>query len=247
MRGLNEPVAQISVRHTHFENLAVIAELREDDSGLHIYRVGRLSALIAAELGHGDLFCAALERAARLHDIGKLAIRDQVITKPGKLNSAEFEHVARHTIYGHRLLSLLTDDGEMSREVALCHHEYWGGGGYPRKLVGIAIPESARIVAVADCFESLCHVRPYRKEWTVEESLAEIRSLSGAAFEPRIVRSLEAVVTKLRTETNASTPLDQLLVPDIPSSMLRARGEVLALIDTLPLPWQNNEQSPMFI
>lgn len=236
-----------SVSQEHFENLAVIAELREDSSGKHIYRVGRLSALIASEVGHGDRYCEAIERAARLHDLGKLVIRDAIITKPTKLDPSEYEHVGRHTIYGYRLLSLMHDAGEMAREVALNHHEYWAGGGYPRKLQGSAIPESARIVAVADCFESLCHARSYRHAWSIDEALHEIRRMSGHAFEPRLVMALETVVTKIIAQCQSADQFDEQLLPEVPSTMLRTCNEVLELIDTIPGPWNATASNSMFL
>lgn len=236
-----ETVAPESIAQEHFENLAVTAELREDSSGRHSYRVGKMSALIAAELGYGVKFCDDMERAARLHDIGKLAIRDAIVNKPGEFSPIEREEMQRHTTYGHRLLSVDVAGTGIARQVALRHHEHWDGGGYPDGLRGNDIPEPARIAAVADVFDALTHKRVYKKAWELGRSVAEIQLLSGTQFEPRIVEAFTRVIAKMGAKDVSA--VDKVLVPNAPSSMLRSRDAVLSIIDKMPLPWEQPESS----
>ncbi|MEQ1594712.1 MAG: HD-GYP domain-containing protein [Casimicrobium sp.] len=232
-----------SIAQEHFENLVVTAELREDASGRHAYRVGRMSALIAAELGYNPQFCEEVERASRLHDIGKLAIRDAIVNKPGKFTPLEREEMQRHTTYGARLLSVDVAGTGIARQIALYHHEHWDGNGYPEGLSGTTIPEPARIAAVADVFDALTHRRVYKEPWEIDLAIEEIVRLSNTQFEPRVVDAFMKVIEKLR-QTNPDNVDDQL-VPAAPSAMLRSRDAVLSLIDKIPLPWEQPAEAEM--
>lgn len=223
----------------HFENLAVTAELREDTTGRHAYRVGKMAGLIAAELSYGVKFCEQVEAASRLHDIGKLAVRDAIINKPGPFNATEMDEMKRHTIYGHRLLSVDMGSTALARQVALHHHERWDGNGYPYGLAGTDIPEVARIAAVADVYDALTHVRVYKHAWPMELAVLEIMQLSGKHFEPRVVDAFLRVVNRLSAAHGSN--LDQALVPEAPSALLRSRDDVHGIIDAMPLPWEIRE------
>lgn len=181
-RDLEEAQQEIVTR------LAVAAEYRDDDTGEHIWRVGRNAATIARAMGWPEDEIQLVFSAARLHDIGKIGIGDAVLLKPGKLTRDEFELMRAHTIIGARILSggrsrLL----QLAEEIALAHHERWDGKGYPLGLAGEDIPASARIVAVADVLDALAHSRPYKQPWPVKDALTEIESQAGRQFDPAVV------------------------------------------------------------
>jgi HD-GYP domain-containing protein (c-di-GMP phosphodiesterase class II)/predicted negative regulator of RcsB-dependent stress response len=168
--------------------LALAGEYRDDDTGEHTRRVGRTSAILAHMLGWSKEDVQLIYSAARLHDVGKIGIRDAILLKPGKLIQDEMVIMKTHTTKGAGILSgghskLL----KMAEEIARYHHERWDGSGYPHGLAGASIPQSARIVAVADVLDALTHERPYKKAWSVEDALAEIESLSGTHFDPLVV------------------------------------------------------------
>jgi len=176
------------------QRLAVAAEYRDDDSYQHTERVGRTSALIARELGLSEETVALIRRAAPLHDIGKVGIADHILLKPGKLTPEEWAVMKGHVEIGARILA----DGKfpvvrLAEEIALSHHERWGGGGYPQGLTGEEIPLAARIVAVADVFDALTHERPYKAAWSVADAVAEVGWASGKQFDPRVVDAFMAL------------------------------------------------------
>ncbi|RYF42894.1 MAG: HD domain-containing protein, partial [Cytophagaceae bacterium] len=183
-----EQLAQAEINTA--ECLAMAAEYRDDDTGQHTKRVGYTAARLACQLGLEDAEVALLERAAPLHDIGKIGIPDHVLLKPGKLTSEEFAVVKTHTSIGAAILARHhTPLLQLAAKIALTHHERWDGGGYPQGLVGEEIPIAGRIVAVADVFDALTHDRPYKKAWPVEVAVAEIENGAGTQFDPHIVQA----------------------------------------------------------
>lgn len=183
------------------ERLAVAAEMRDDVTGMHCYRVGKWANLIALEMGLPTMEADTIEIAARLHDIGKVGVPDYILLKPDKLTPAEFDLMKRHTILGARLLSRSkTPQIRMAEKVALSHHERWNGDGYPQGLTGEAIPLAGRITSVGDVFDALLHERPYKHAWPVDEAMRMIQSLSGSWFDPAIVSAFFAVVERLNNE-----------------------------------------------
>lgn len=193
--------------------LAVAAEYRDDLTGEHTYRVGQFSALIAQELGLPPEDVALLRIAARLHDVGKIGIPDAILLKPGKFTPEEFERMKAHTLIGARILSggqsrLL----RMAEEIALSHHERWDGTGYPLGKYGPSIPLVGRIVAVADVFDALTSTRPYKKPWSREAALEELRRGAGTQFDPEVVAASLKVLGRpdfgylMRQETPLSPP-----------------------------------------
>jgi putative two-component system response regulator len=170
------------------ERLALAAEYRDDDTHQHAQRIGYTTALLAGGMGLPRATIQRIRRAAPLHDIGKIAIPDSILLKPGKLTAEERETVKSHTLIGARILA-----GSQSRllrvasEIALSHHERWDGDGYPKGLAGAAIPLVGRLVAVADVFDALAHRRPYKHPWPVDEAAGEISRQSGRQFDPAIV------------------------------------------------------------
>ena len=167
------------------ERLAITAELRDDATGKHCYRVGRMAMLLGQRAGLDSRASHDLDLAARLHDVGKFAIPDAILLKPGKLDAAELSLMRSHTTIGAQLLS--NASGEVLRiaeQIARHHHECWDGSGYPHGLAGEAIPQAARIVALADVYDALTHVRPYKHAWAHDEAMTYIRSMRGTQFDP---------------------------------------------------------------
>jgi putative two-component system response regulator len=176
------------------ERLALAAEYRDDDTGEHTRRVGRTSALLARALGLSEESVELIRHAAPLHDVGKIGIPDRVLLKEGKLTREEFIHMTSHVNIGRFILSgsrspLL----QMAEEIAFTHHEWWNGAGYLSGLSGTEIPLAGRIVAVADVFDALTHDRPYKRAWSIEETMAEIRMLRGQQFDPEVVEAFETL------------------------------------------------------
>jgi putative two-component system response regulator len=216
-----------------FERLAVTAELREDTWGKHAYRVGRLAGLLADELGYGHRFAEEIELAARLHDIGKLGIPDGLLLKPGKLTTAEFTIIQRHTELGAQLLSLCPNPAfRMAETIALGHHEKWDGTGYPHALKGDDIPIAARIAAVADVYDALTHVRAYKHAWEHAEAVGYIASASGTHFEPRIVDAFVTMIERVRTKYGRRFE-EYLAAPSSVSTLVRARREMQDMLDAM--------------
>jgi len=183
------------------ERLAVTAELRDDSTGEHSYRVGLLASLLARDLGCEEEFSFNMDLAGRLHDIGKIGIPDHILLKPGRLNDVEFNMMKTHATVGAELLARSNlPQMQIAEEIARYHHERWDGKGYPAGLAGEAIPRAARITALADVFDALTHVRPYKHAWPVVESLEEIKRLAGAHFDPNMVPVFLALVHRLQRE-----------------------------------------------
>ena len=182
--------------------LARAAELRDSATGRHILRVGLLSRLIAEEIGFDQEGVNSMFLASTLHDIGKLGIADAILLKPAKLTEQEYTAMQAHCRIGADILRddlqstfRLLSGGkagtnkllELAAEIAETHHERWDGTGYPKGLKGEQIPLSGRVVAVADVFDALCSVRPYKKGLSPNESLEAIREGAGTHFDPTVV------------------------------------------------------------
>ena len=174
------------------ERLAIAAEFRDDETGRHTGRVGETAALLGAALGMSDDDVFLVRRAAPLHDVGKIGIPDAILRKPEGLTADEWEVMRTHTTIGAQILSGgRSRVVQLAEEIALNHHEHWDGEGYPRGLLGDAIPLAGRLVMVADAFDALTSDRVYRKAWPPEQVLAYIRQYSGKRFDPRITAVLE--------------------------------------------------------
>jgi putative nucleotidyltransferase with HDIG domain len=177
-----------AARAETLQRLALAAEYRDDDTSQHTERVGATAAQIASELGLDSEQVELVREAAPLHDVGKLAIPDTILLKPGRLTQAEYEVMKTHAMLGARLLSGSSSPVlQMGAVIAASHHERWDGAGYPAGLAGEAIPLVGRIVAVADVFDALTHDRPYKSLWPVEQAIAELRRGAGSQFDPRVV------------------------------------------------------------
>jgi putative two-component system response regulator len=191
--------AQLQQAHAEIlDRLGRVAEYRDDATGRHTERVGRLCGLIATELGLPQDRATLISRTAPLHDLGKVAVSDNVLLKQGPFDDTERDYMRKHSALGAKLLSGGTSElTQMAEEIALFHHERWDGQGYPCGLEMEEIPMSARIVAVADTFDALTHVRPYKEAWTVPDAVAEIERERGGQFDPQVV---DALLTLHRTD-----------------------------------------------
>ncbi len=189
--------AQLALLHRQ----AVVAELAEDPSGEHVYRVGKLAALLAADFGCDDDTCFMIEMSARLHDVGKLAIPIAILAKRGRINPDQMSLVRTHAAIGAELLSQSgLPQIQTAIDIARHHHEWWDGSGYPDGIAGRAIPDAARIVALADVFDVLTHARPYKEPWPVARALEEIQRQKGTQFDPQLADLLVALVRRLQRE-----------------------------------------------
>jgi putative nucleotidyltransferase with HDIG domain len=177
-----------AAEHETLERLLRAAGYRDDNTYEHTQRVGVLAGRLASGLELEPREVTLVHAAAPLHDIGKIAIPDSILLKPGKLTDEEFEVVKTHAVLGARVLSGGGSELLATAEaIARHHHERWDGGGYPDGLAGDAIPVAARLVHVADVFDVLVHERPYRESFTVEAASQEIRRGAGTQFDPEIV------------------------------------------------------------
>jgi putative nucleotidyltransferase with HDIG domain len=172
--------------------------LEEDDeyTGHHTEDVVELSVAVAKEMGVSEDVQRETEMGALLHDIGKIAVPDEIINKPGPLDDDEWAIMKTHTVEGERMLQrvggLLSSVGVVVR----ASHERWDGGGYPDGLVGEAIPVAARIVSACDAFNAMTTDRSYRKALPLEVAIAELEKNSGTQFAPEVVTALVAVATR---------------------------------------------------
>jgi putative two-component system response regulator len=190
--------------------LARAAEFRDDDTGYHIIRVGKYARLLGEALGIAGEKADLLEQAAQLHDVGKIGIPDSVLLKPGKLTAEEFEVMKTHCGFGHHILNPISNEDEeilrrhavvgakilevgsspilmLAEKIALTHHEWWNGTGYPRKLRGEQIPLEGRITAVADVFDALSSNRCYKSALPLEKCFEIMASERGTHFDPRVL------------------------------------------------------------
>ena len=179
------------LRRTRLEivqRLGRAAEYKDDETGLHVVRMSHYAHRLALAAGCEAGWAEDLLNAAPMHDVGKIGIPDAILQKPGGLTPEEWAMMRRHPEFGAEII------GEhpsrmlcMARLVALTHHEKWDGSGYPRGLAGEDIPLPGRIVAIADVFDALTLVRPYKSAWPVEQAVAHLAEQAGRHFDPRLV------------------------------------------------------------
>jgi putative two-component system response regulator len=160
----------------------------------HSARVADLSAMVAAEAGCSDEEVEAVRTGGRLHDIGKIGIREEILNKQGPLTAEEYEHVKQHVTVGSQILSPLVHLGGVIAYVR-SHHERWDGSGYPDRLAGEAIPLGARIIGAVEIYDALTTSRPYQEKMPPETAVERMRDLNGTVLDPKVHRALEAVVS----------------------------------------------------
>jgi len=173
--------------------LVRLAEFRDEETGHHMLRMGRYCELLALQLGLPEQVCERVRIASELHDVGKVAIPDRILLKPGKLTVAEFDVMKTHAEIGHRLLA--DSDTELLRlaaTIALTHHERWDGGGYPHGIAGEEIPVEGRIAAVADVFDALTSDRVYRPAFPRGLAVDMMEAERGRHFQPEVLDAMRS-------------------------------------------------------
>ncbi|NNN06616.1 MAG: GAF domain-containing protein [Elusimicrobia bacterium] len=217
------------LRRSHLETIyrmALVAEYRDqEDTGRHLRRMSRFSGILALGMGLSAQEAEDIRYAAPLHDIGKVAIPDSILRKPAKLTPEEFEEMKKHTVYGAKML--INAESRLLRlaaKIAVGHHEWYDGTGYPSGLKGEAISLEARIVTVADVFDALSSKRVYKGAWTVEDALKYIEERSGRQFDPQVVAVLRErfpEILQARDEENSRMVADE---EHLPSADVRGNG-----------------------
>jgi putative nucleotidyltransferase with HDIG domain len=186
-----------SVAYDTAENWALAAEFFDDQTGQHCFRVGHLAGMLAREIGMENAYCARIEHAARLHDIGKIGVNEMILLKPGPLDPSELTAMRAHAEVGAYMLQGAKDPVlQMAAVIAKHHHEWWNGAGYPASLADRGIPLAARICALADVYDALTHARPYKGAWPHRVAVEEMLNLSGVQFDPHLIRPFLRVLER---------------------------------------------------
>ncbi len=180
------------------EVLVNALEAKDSYSRGHSARVADLSAMVAAEMGLADEEVERVRTAGRLHDIGKIGVREDIFLKQGPLTKQEYGLVKQHVVIGSQILAPLSHLKDIADSV-LHHHERWDGSGYPDGLKGEDIPMGARIIGAVEIFDALTTSRPYQEKMSTEFAIERLRDLMGTAVEPAVYLALEAVVARRRT------------------------------------------------
>jgi putative two-component system response regulator len=181
------------------QRLGLAAEYKDNETGLHVIRMSHFARILGLAAGMTEAEADDLLHAAPMHDVGKIGIPDRVLLKPGPLDPDEWKIMQAHAQIGaeiiggheHGVLAL-------ARNIALTHHEKWDGTGYPNGLAGAAIPLEGRICAIADVFDALTSIRPYKKAWTEEEALDFLVKQKGLHFDPVLVDLFLAQMPAIR-------------------------------------------------
>ena len=193
--------------------LVFASMFRDDETGAHIRRVALYAETIARAAGWLPGETDMIRMAAPMHDIGKIGIPDTILRKPGRLSARESEIMQSHTLIGANMLAgsqspmLL-----MAHDIALCHHERWDGYGYPNGLTGLAIPESARIVAIADVYDALTHDRMHRPAFSEDDAVAILNQGRGTRFDPVLLEFFLNALPEIRqiAADNPESPHDEM-------------------------------------
>jgi two-component system, response regulator RpfG len=184
--------------------LARAGEHKDYDTAMHLQRMSLYSRAIAETIGLSDEEAEIIELAAPLHDIGKIGIPDSILLKKGNLDDQELKLMRKHPIIGYEILQDSPSKYlQKGSEIALAHHERFDGSGYPYALKGTDIPLSARIVAIADVFDALTSVRPYKEAWSIDKALEYVREESGRHFDPALVKvmlTMRSQLEKIQSE-----------------------------------------------
>jgi two-component system cell cycle response regulator len=195
---------RFTIGHQATSALVQVLQEREPQLGEQLHDVAELVRHVAVAMGIGGDELEKVVRAAELHDVGKVAVPDAILAKPGPLSEAEWGYMREHTIVGDRILSAAPALEETAKLVRSSHERY-DGAGYPDRLRGEEIPLGARIVAVCDAFHAMTSDRPYRPALSVREALDELRRCAGAQFDPNVVSVFTAIVSSTRGALSART------------------------------------------
>ena len=181
------------------QRLSTASECKDEATGNHISRMSHYAAAVARHMGLDEATTELILYAAPMHDLGKIGIPDRILLKPGKLSPLEWEIMKKHTLIGAEILKdspiELLRAGEI---IARTHHEKWNGSGYPAGLRGVEIPLYGRIVAIADVFDALTSVRPYKEAYSVEAALDILREGKGSHFDPEVVDAFFEILDEIR-------------------------------------------------
>jgi putative nucleotidyltransferase with HDIG domain len=207
--------------------------MRDLYTGDHTHRVTTYSLLLAEELGVSAEERQQLRAAAALHDIGKIAIDDQILRKPGRLTEAEFAAMKTHVTRGAEIISMIPGLA-WTLPVVRGHHERWDGAGYPDRLAGEAIPLPARVVAVADAFDAMTSDRPYRRGRSADEAFAEIQAQAGRQFDPTCVEAFLRVRPRVQALLDQERQYRQRAETSTDTISAREMRRELAAVDTPP-------------
>jgi putative two-component system response regulator len=210
-RERNDALREVTrAHHEALLRLALAADFRDDDTGVHMVRIGYLAEALALAMGQPRAFAQMLRRAAPMHDVGKVGIPDAILKKPGSYTPDERLVMNEHPKMGADILGRSRVPlFQLAAEIAWTHHERWDGAGYPRRLAGEAIPLSGRIVAVVDFFDALTMDRCYRKAFADDLALQMLREQRGLAFDPLVVDTFvnhAAAMVELRERINRQPP-----------------------------------------
>ena len=194
--------------------LAITAEYRDQqDTRSHLKNISIISFLLAGTLGMPKHEAEIIKNASTLHDIGKVALADNILLKPGKLTPEEFEKMKEHTIYGGKILEgAKSKILQVAYKMSMYHHEKWNGKGYPKGLKGEEIPLEARIVTVADVFDALCQFRVYKDAWKTQDAYEYMLKESGHSFDPRVVAAFKKIYPAIR-KLYSHIPVNQMTGP----------------------------------
>jgi len=202
-RELANMVAQrttelLTTRQQIIRRLGRAAEFKDNETGNHVLRMSHYARLIALAHGLGEESAGIIFNTAPMHDIGKIGIPDAILLKPGKLDAAEWEVMYQHPIMGAEIIGKHDNELlETARIIALTHHEKWDGSGYPQGLKGEAIPLEGRIVAIADVFDALVSVRPYKPALPLETALQYFDEQSGRHFDPTLLVAFKKALPEI--------------------------------------------------
>jgi putative two-component system response regulator len=214
----------VALRQAHEETihrLVTAAACRDQETGAHIRRTGLFSEVLARAAGWSAHEAEKLRMAAPMHDIGKIGIPDAILCKPGRLTAQEFELMKRHTTIGARMLAGSSSPVlRLAEKIALSHHEWWNGNGYPQGLAGEQIPEAARIVSIVDVYDALSHDRVYRPAFPEEDVLSAISAGQGTQFDPGLLTLFFGVLDQINAIADANP--DQVEESVCERSLLRA-------------------------
>ncbi len=170
------------------QRLGRAAEYKDNETGMHVLRMSHYAHVLALAAGIDAEAANELLLASQMHDLGKIAIPDNILLKPGRLNDDEFKQMKAHTLIGADILSNPRSQlVALAYSIAMTHHEKWDGSGYPKGLKGLEIPLEGRIAAIADVFDALTSERPYKAAWPVEEAVNLLQQESGKHFDPDLV------------------------------------------------------------
>ncbi|HEB11557.1 MAG TPA: response regulator [Spirochaetales bacterium] len=189
----------IQQQHETLRVMGNAAEFKDTETAQHVMRVAGYSRLIATAIGDDKLNTELLYYAAPLHDIGKIGIPDSILLKPGKLTSEEFTVMKEHTTIGYKILDKASSPYlKMGATIAITHHEKYNGKGYPEGLRGADIPMTGRIVGIADVFDALTSVRPYKEAWPLQKAINLLVEEKGSQFDPQLVDLFTANIEEIK-------------------------------------------------